>query len=251
MVKKWNVTIPALSGDAPRQAYISLPASYDKCPDARYPVLYLFDGQNIFFDRDATFGKSWGMDAYLRKSRRELIVVAVECNREGNRRLAEYSPFSCQISHYGAIEGQGDAYLNWMITNLKPYIDRSYRTFPDREHTAVGGSSMGGLMALYGVSAYNSVFQKAVCLSPSLWIAPDKVTNMVKNTKYARDTAVYLDYGEKEMFSHAANPEILLTTAQNLLKKRVNLTFRIVPGGSHCEASWEKQVPIFMDCLEL
>ena len=60
-----------------------------------------------------------------------------------------------------------------------------------------------------------------------------------------------MDYGEHEMFNHPANAETLISTAQLLMTKRVNLTLRIVPGGTHSEASWERQIPIFMDCLGL
>ena len=66
-----------------------------------------------------------------------------------------------------------------------------------------------------------------------------------------RDTLIYMDYGELEMFNHAATQESMISTAHLLLTKRVNLALRIVPGGTHSEASWEKQIPIFMDCLGL
>ena len=65
MVIKWNVTIPKLTGEKTRHAYIYLPDSYDKEKDKRYPVMYMFDGHNVFFDEDATFGKSWGMNKYM------------------------------------------------------------------------------------------------------------------------------------------------------------------------------------------
>ena len=65
MVKKWNVTIPKLSGDKERLAYIWLPDDYEANPEKRYPVMYMFDGHNVFFDEDATYGKSWGMAQYI------------------------------------------------------------------------------------------------------------------------------------------------------------------------------------------
>ena len=75
MVKKWNVVIPKLSGEKPRRAYVYLPDSYEKNPDKRYPVMYMFDGHNVFFDEDATFGKSWNMNKYLVESKKELICI--------------------------------------------------------------------------------------------------------------------------------------------------------------------------------
>ena len=110
---------------------------------------------------------------------------------------------------------------------------------------------MGGLMALYGATVYNHIFQRAACLSPSLWVSSGKVLEMVARAHIRRDTCIYMDYGSEEMFNHAANAEALISTSHLLLTKRVNLAFRIVPGGTHCEASWEKQIPIFMDCLGL
>ena len=251
MVYKWNVTLPKLSGDTPRRAYIWLPEDYDEDPDKRYPVMYMFDGHNVFFDEDATFGKSWGMAKYLEENPKDLIVVAVESNHEGNRRLIEYAPMTYENSEHGKIRGKGNVMMHWMVNSLKPYIDENYRTLPDRKNTIIAGSSMGGLEALYGVTAYNHIFQRAACLSPSLWVAPGKVLEFVARAHIRRDTTVYMDYGELEMFNHAASQESIISTAHLLLTKRVNLALRIVPGGNHSEASWEKQIPIFMDCLGL
>lgn len=251
MVLKWNVTIPKLSGDVERRVFIGLPESYEEDENRRYPVMYMFDGHNVFFDEDATFGKSWGMARYMQESRKDLIIVGVECNHQGNRRLVEYSPVTYENSEHGKIRGKGSVMMNWMVATLKPMIDENFRTLPDRKNTILAGSSMGGLMALYGVTTYNHVFQRAACLSPSLWVAPGRVLEMVARAHIRRDTAIYMDYGELEMFNHAATAESMISTAHLLLTKRVNLALRIVPGGTHSEASWEQQVPIFMDCLGL
>ena len=251
MVKKWNVVIPSLTGETPRRAYIYLPASYETQKDKRYPVMYMFDGHNVFFDEDATFGKSWGMNKFMEESQKELIIVGIECNHDGNRRLVEYSPMNYENATMGKIRGKGAVYMNWLVKTLKPFIDQKYRTLPDRLNTIIAGSSMGGLMALYGVCAYNHVCLRAACLSPSLWVAPGKVLEFVARARIRRDTTVYMDYGALEMFNHAANAEAMISTAHLLMTKRVNLALRIVPDGTHSEASWEKQIPIFMDCLGL
>ena len=251
MVIQWELTIPQLSGERKRKAYIYLPESYDADPEKRYPVMYMFDGHNVFFDKDATFGKSWGMAKFMDETQKDLIIVGVECNHEGNSRLQEYSPINFENATLGKIKARGNVYMNWMVNELKPHIDKKYRTLPDRNHTIIAGSSMGGLMALYGATVYNHIFQRAACLSPSLWVSSGKVLEMVARAHIRRDTCIYLDYGSEEMFNHAANAEALISTSHLLLTKRVNLAFRIVPGGTHCEASWEKQIPIFMDCLGL
>lgn len=250
MVKKWSVTIPALSGRKKRTAYIYLPDYYNAQPNRRFPVMYMFDGHNVFFDSDATYGKSWGMNEFMSWTRKGLIIVAVECNHEGNRRLSEYSPVSFD-NCLGKIHGQGKLYMDWLVGTLKPYIDANYRTKPEREHTVICGSSMGGLMSLYAATCYNHVFQRAACLSPSLWVQPEKLLSLVSRAKIQNDTTIYMDYGECEMANHEDNPRALMSMAQLLLKKRVNLTLRIIPGGIHTESCWEQQIPIFMDCLGL
>ena len=251
MVIRFDVTIPPLTGEKKRRAYIYLPDFYEDDPKRRFPVMYMFDGHNVFFDSDATYGKSWGMNEYLTRTKKPLIIVAVECNHVGDGRLREYAPFSFANATLGKIPGRGKIYMDWLVNTLKPQIDAKYRTLPDREHTILCGSSMGGLMALYGATAYNHIFQRAACLSPSVWVSPGKVVELVAKTDIKNDTCIYMDYGSVEIYNHAANAEALISVAHLLLTKRVNLAFRIIPGGTHCEACWEQQIPVFMDCLGL
>mgnify|MGYP002733458245 FL=1 len=84
MVKKWSVNYPAVNGTEQRRVYVHLPRMYEADPDRRYPVLYMFDGQNVFFDADATYGKSWGVADYLDYTDTPLIAAAVECNAGPN-----------------------------------------------------------------------------------------------------------------------------------------------------------------------
>ena len=251
MVIKWNVTIPPLSGEKIRRGYVYLPENYDREPQKRYPVLYMFDGHNVFFDEDATFGKSWGMKDYLDNHPRDLIVVGIECNDEGWRRLNEYSPVDFSYEGIGSIKGEGKVYMDWLVGTLKPYIDETYRTLPDRMHTAIGGSSMGGLMSLYAACYYNDVFQRAACLSPSLWVNREATAALLEASSPKPDTRIYMDYGTEELHNHEETPESLLAAVEILLRKKLDLTYRTVLGGTHCEASWEKQIPVFMQCLGL
>ena len=251
MVIEWNVTLPKLSGDKPRKAYIFLPEYYEEDELRRYPVLYMFDGHNIFYDAVSAFGKSWNMTSFLLWTRKPLIVVAVECNKRGNNRMKEYSPTSFSDPKYGNIRGRGRAYMDWLVKELKPKVDATFRTMPDREHTIIAGSSMGGLMSLYAATVYNKYFSRAACLSPSLWTNPQKLAELIGKARIAPGTTIYMDYGSQELSNHPAQKEALMDMSQLLLKKNVNLAFRIIPGGDHSEASWEKQIPIFMDCLGL
>lgn len=250
MVKQWKVKIPQLSGDMERLVYVYLPADH-AVSGKRYPVLYMFDGHNVFFDSHATYGKSWGMAEYLDARQKDLIVVAVQCNHRGNQRLVEYSPAEFEFPEIGVIVGRGKEYMDWMVHTLKPYIDANFPTEPQREHTALAGSSMGGLMALYGVCEYGRVFSKAACISPSFWMSKDKVLQMVEQAELAPDTAVYMGYGAMELPDHAPSSEALISVARLLLTRRVQVALKIIPDGAHNESSWEKQIPLFMDYLQL
>ena len=250
MIRKWNITIPELSGKQKRRVYVYLPSSYKKDPNKRYPVLYMFDGHNVFLDSDATYGKSWGMKDYMDRTRTQMIIAAVECNHSpDNGRLREYSPYDFNDFSFGPVKGEGRKTMDWMVNKFKPEIVRRFRTIPDREYTYIAGSSMGGLMSLYALMKYNHVFSKAAALSPSLWTAPKKLEQMIRNARINPDTTLYMDYGSEELANHPGQAEYFEKITSALLRKEVLLNSRIVPGGDHSEASWERQLSFFMHTL--
>ena len=250
MVIKWKITYPAYTGDEERRAYVYLPAEARRNPTKRYPVLYMFDGHNVFFDYDATYGKSWGMKEFMDKSKTPMIIAAIECNHSPNGgRLSEYSPFTFRNSTLGSIKGRGMETMEWLVNVFKPEIDRRFPAMTDREHTYIAGSSMGGLMSLYAVLEYNHIFSKAAALSPSVWVAPKQMETLVMSADISPDTTVYMDYGACELSNHKNMAGNLTKIAALLFEKPANLTFRTVPNGTHCEASWEKQIPYFINAL--
>ena len=174
MIKKWNLRYPAAGGEEDRFAYIYLPAEAEEDPEARFPVLYMFDGHNVFFDEDATYGKSWGLGEYLDYTDTPLIVAALECNHGENfARIHEYAPYDFYAPRMGQIQGRGRDTMDWIVNSFKPIVDRLCPTLPDREHTFIAGSSMGGLMSLYALCAYNTVFSRCAALSPSIIFGED------------------------------------------------------------------------------
>lgn len=218
---------------------------------ANYPVLYMMDGQNVFFDEDATYGKSWGMYDYLVNNNVPLIVVAVDSSRGcNNERLCEYSPFNYDDFKFGFIKGEGKTFIKWLIEDLKPYVDANYPTLADRHNTYIAGSSMGGLISYYALLKHNDVFRGGACLSPSLWVDNEKLVNLAKRSRVDNDTIIYLDYGSVE----AGNSKFAKRAFKSfwncidVLKcKPLNLNVRVIQGGEHNEASWERQVPVFVN----
>ena len=139
--------------------------------------------------------------------------------------------------------------MDWLSGPFKAEIDRRYRTLPDRQHTWISGSSMGGLMSVYAVLAYNQVFGKAAALSPSLWLAAAQVERLVKTAQFDPDTVLYMDYGSRELGYRDNMQKQFRRVSGLLLDRRMNLTCRIIPGGNHNEASWERQIPFFLQTL--
>ncbi len=249
MLEIREVTLPALTGDVPRKAYIYLPDFLKDDRSLRLPVLYMFDGHNLFDDEEATYGKSWGLLEYMEETQTPLIIAGVECNHDPNNgRLNEYSPFSFDSPDMGHIRPKGKATMDWLTTDFKAMMDAEYPTLPDREHTFLAGSSMGGLMTLYGVMKYNQVFSRGAALSPSVWFARERLERMLRSARVRRDTVLYMDYGQREM-DHRDMMDWFSHVAGLIWSKKVNLTCRIVPNGTHCEASWERQIPLFMETL--
>ena len=105
MIDTFYVSIPKLS-NIERKAYVYLPTTYDEDDDRRYPVIYMFDGHNLFSDDEATFGRSWRLADYLDYTDTQVIIAAVECNHEGDERLSEYSPVDFSFNGK-TIKGKG------------------------------------------------------------------------------------------------------------------------------------------------
>lgn len=239
-----------------RRLHIYLPESYSSKQDP-YPVMYFFDGHNLFDNADATFGKSWGLKEFLEKWGREIIIIGLECSHVGNQRLVEYCPYTFHGKFWGGtINGTGRDTLQWIVSELKPMIDQEYRTWPHREATGIAGSSMGGLMALYGTVCFNEWFSKAACVSSTISPCMTPLRRDIKKHSLHEDTRIFLSFGTEEAFRRDPEDPMKSRTALQNLKIQSDLRAKGVPtelycqiGGQHNEASWEKQIPLFMNYL--
>ena len=224
-----------------------------------YPVMYFFDGHNLFTDQDATYGKSWGMKDFQENWIKDMIIVGIECGHDGYERLSEYLPYpAAKGSHFAQFHPMGEATMDWIVNEIKPYIDTHFRTIPFRECTAIGGSSMGGLMALYAGVHYNRWFSKAACVSSAIGFCIRPLMKDLRSSALSPDTRIYLSWGTHEAhgISDPSREDRSSKTygwnkrAAEVLEDRgaaVQMFCQV--GGYHCEADWEKQIPIFMDFL--
>lgn len=246
MIEKFNVTITPYQLE--RMIHVYLPNDYYNS-DEHYPVVYMYDGHNLFNDEDATYGKSWGLKDFLDQYDKKLIIVGIECNHEGKKRLDEFCPYHLPQSFLGHIHGKGKELMEWVVRELKPMIDTRYRTYPFRECTAIGGSSMGGLMSLYSVIKYNNIFSKAACVSPSYNLCLPRLKKDMQVATISPDTRVYLSFGTNEIRNLDHKKQTLKSFVDYFNSKHAFSYINIVSGGEHNEASWEKENPIYMDFL--
>jgi len=194
-------TVPAVESPQlgnRRNLLVYTPASYSR-GDARYPVIYMHDGQNLF-DAATSFAGDWGLKKALAwASRRGLEAIVVGIPNMGAARIEEYTPF--MDPRIGG--GSGDRYLDYLINTVKPLVDERFRTLPDRAHTGIAGSSLGGLISLYAYFRDPSVFGFAAALSPALWFANAAILDLVEQAPRVAGR-IYLDVGLQEGDPHVA-----------------------------------------------
>ena len=240
-----------------RRLHIYLPDEYPYSQE-RYPVMYFFDGHNLFFDEDATYGKSWGLKSFLDGWGKPMILVGIECGHDGDERLSEYLPYPAAKGHFDRYTPMGDTTLRWMVEEVKPVIDRDYRTIPFRECTGIGGSSMGGLMALYGAVHYNRWFSKAACVSSAIGFCVRPLMKDMRQSPMSPDTRIYLSWGTKEAWGLKQTDREDRSSKSYHWNKQVAdqaescgaaAKLHCQVGGGHCEADWERLVPTFMNFL--
>jgi predicted alpha/beta superfamily hydrolase len=236
-----------------RDLYVYLPPSYDR-GDARYPVIYMHDGQNLFDDAISYVGE-WQVDETLEALSIEgLEAIVVGIPNKNKRRLDEYGPFRDQRLGVG---GGGDAYLAFLVETIKPLIDRDFRTLPAREDTGIMGSSMGGLISLYGFFRHPETFGFAGVMSPSLWFAQGAIFPFVQAAP-TEAGKIHLDIGTYEgpdmRDRHELPPTYVgrhilsLRQMRDLLIQKgyrdgVDINYEEAPEAVHNEAAWGRRLP--------
>lgn len=208
-----------------------------------FPVLYMYDGHNLFFNSWATYGTSWGLKDFMDNYPQPMIIVGIECSHQGSERLWEYSPYKIEQSIFGSglIDGYGKQYMEWLVNTLKPHIDNKYPTLSDRQNTAVGGSSMGGLMAFYSGLAHNKTFSKIASLSPSLFFCKKQLMEEWERSQIDPDSRFYFSFGEEEIENspQALSPVEYFNDA--IQQAGASSMIHIQAGGGHNEATWAAQ----------
>jgi predicted alpha/beta superfamily hydrolase len=240
-----------------RPIEVWLPPGYDQDPAQRYPVVYLQDGQNLF-DATASFGgASWALDQAMERllaagEVRPAILVGIWNTSE---RFAEYMPQKAvspaQLEQVRDVISRGqhrlksDAYLKFVVEELKPWIDRTYRTQPERQHTFIMGSSMGGLISAYALVEYPEVFGGAGCVSTH-WPAGDGavIDYLAAHLPPPGRHKFYFDFGTETLDSNYEPYQVRMDAVMRAAGyvPGPDWVTRKFPGARHSERSWSERI---------
>ena len=225
-----------------RTVLVYLPPGYAASSTKRYPVLYLHDGQNVF-DRATSVGEEWRVDetaqALIENGAIEPLII-VGIYNTGEHRIDEYTPTADAEKKMG---GKADQYGRMLVEEIKPFIDREYRTRPDPANTGLGGSSLGGLLTLHLGIRRPDVFGKLAALSPSVWWDNKVIVREVTELPGKPNLRIWLDAGTQEGEEVIADARALKAAliAKGWVEGQ-DLAYAEAEGAQHNEASWASRV---------
>lgn len=216
--------------------WVYLPPNHEKT-SKKFPVIYMHDAQNLF-DNTTSYAGEWSIDETLnelfKKTGKGFIVVGIE--NSGAKRLDEYTPFKNE--KYGG--GKGSIYIDFITNELKPFVDKNYRTKSDAKNTALIGSSLGGLISFYGGLKYPKVFGKIGALSTSFWFS-DEIYEFATKNGNQKNQKIYFLVGGKEGENMVSDTEKMVHLLSEVGFPNKNMKTKIVPEGKHNEAFWKSE----------
>ncbi|MDP5277042.1 alpha/beta hydrolase [Chengkuizengella axinellae] len=247
MLEIFSIHITPFKQDRIIRVY--LPKGYHE-DNKSYPVLYMHDGGNVFNDDDAVGGISLGLEEYLDKNRVELIVIAID-SKTGEERVNEYCPwvngeYSKEIlGEQSNLGGQGVQYVDFIVKELKPFIDNKYRTLKDSNYMA--GISLGGLISTYAACQYPKLFTRIAAVSCAYFRNQEEIEKLVEKSDLSLVERFYLDCGTKESNKDKKVSKLFLDSNQSvyeILKHKITKSrFEVIRDGQHNYEYFRKRFP--------
>jgi predicted alpha/beta superfamily hydrolase len=235
-----------------RNLTVYLPPGYDeRGSETRYPVLYMHDGQNLFDPRRSFIpGQHWRLSEAADESiasRRAEPMIIVGIDNTGPDRIHEYTPTRDDERDAG---GRAEDYGRMLAEELKPVIDAGYRTRPEREHTAIGGSSLGGLLSLYLVLHRFDLFTRAAVMSPSVWWHDRSILPEVEAFDARGERPrIWLDIGGREGREALSDARALRDLLRSKGWSDADLCFYEDRRADHSEGAWANRVKSALEFL--
>ncbi|MDY4762303.1 alpha/beta hydrolase [Streptococcus thoraltensis] len=239
--------------DEERRIRVLLPKDYHKENWASYPVLYMHDGQNVFYSKESFSGYSWKVIPTIKNHKELPKMIVVGIDNGGDNRLNEYAPWMTDVGttpETASLGGDGMDYGDWVVNTVKPFIDKTYRTMTDPEHTLLAGSSMGGIITAYMGAAYPDVFGNLGVFSLASWFSERDFLRFCDHHPLAKSSKVYIQVGTlegdevDETFASNMNQRYIDCTLhyyQSLLKTGTsmdNIKLKIMANEIHHEKHW-------------
>jgi predicted alpha/beta superfamily hydrolase len=230
---------------------VCVPPEYETEPDRRYPVLYLHDGQNVFDDLPMSpFGVQWGVDTTARALMLAGIVepmILVAIGNAGRDRIDEYTPTRDNAHDAG---GMADRYAQMVVYEIKPFIDKHYRTRRGARDTGLAGSSLGGLLTLHMGLTHPAVFGKLGLLSPSVWWDDRWIVRQLNAAEGRRsDLKIWLDVGTGERRMLKGTRLLHRMLLRKGWQDGVDLSYLEADGALHDERAWGERTGLFLKFL--
>ena len=224
-----------------RRIWIYLPKNYEKS-NKKYEVMYLQDAQNLFDDATSYAGE-WQVDETLNKifekTGKSLIVVGID--NGGEKRIEELSPY--KNAKYGG--GNGDNYVKFIVETLKPFIDKNYRTKPQRKFTTIGGSSLGSLISVYAAVKYPETFGKVLAFSSAFWFNAKELNEFISHSKVnLKHQKYYFVQGKHEDEDMEAQTKRVIENLKSKNVKSKNIFLKIDEDGKHNEMYWRREFEV-------
>jgi predicted alpha/beta superfamily hydrolase len=215
-----------------RKVRVYLPPSYGTS-QRHYSVIYMHDGQNVFQSSDA-FGRPWRVESIIDKMpvRKQAIVIAID--NGGGERVNEYAPY-----RRGQKGGKGHDYMRFIVENIKPWADTNYRTLGSADHTWLVGSSLGGLITMYGGLQFPQVFGKIGVLSPAFWFNPGILSQAPNG--WLSDNRFYVVGSQTESKGMASGLQRTYWRLKELGVPDDRLKVIVRDRGGHNEAFWSRE----------
>ena len=221
-----------------RRIWIYLPKDYEKS-NKKYEVMYLQDAQTLFDDATSYAGE-WQVDETLNKifekTGKSLIVVGID--NGGEKRIEELSPY--KNAKYGG--GNGDNYVKFIVETLKPFIDKNYRTKPQRKFTTIGGSSLGSLISVYAAVKYPETFGKVLAFSSAFWFNAKELNEFISSSKVnLKQQKYYFIQGKHEDEDMEEQTKRVIENLKSKNVKPKNIFLKIDEDGKHNEMYWRRE----------
>jgi predicted alpha/beta superfamily hydrolase len=233
-----------------RDITVYLPPGYNDRGDVRYPVLYMQDGQNLFEPERAFIpGQNWRLaeaadEKISARPTRPMIIVGID---NTDSRIDEYTPTHDVKRKAG---GKADDYARMIIEELKPVIDAGYRTLNDAPNTALGGSSLGGLAALYIGLTHPAVFGHLAVMSPSVWWDQRAIFSTLDHFDSPRRPRIWLDFGGREGVEGMTDARLLRDRLRMKgWRSEDELRYFEDRRADHSERAWAKRAPDVLEFL--